>query len=181
MSPSVTAKLANMRKPQRFWPQRDQNQVYMVQSDKSIGRFDGQGRGILNTTGAYFMHLSHFMGAKAYQFPAEFVQECQEIFIRPGEKIGELDGSPVIFGGLTTIKGDVNDPESPKNTDIARTFYTLDNLFSTHNKVVIENGTILWDMKEKVYRPYDGSALLGRWQRRNLEDLMAYFKEQLGD
>ncbi len=112
MRNSVTAKLGNMRKEQNFSVQRDQNGIYMVQSDKSIGRFDGKGRGWINFKGAYFHHLTFFLGAKAFDFPAEFVQECQEIFMRPGEKIGNLGGSPVIFAGLTTIGAPVDRVEA---------------------------------------------------------------------
>lgn len=99
----VTAKLANMRKPQEFSVMRDQNGIYIVQSDKSTGRFDGKGRGWLNTKGTTFAHLTFYLGARAYDFPAEFVQECQEIYARAGERMGQLGRSPVIFGGVTTV------------------------------------------------------------------------------
>lgn len=99
----VTAKLGKMRKPQEFSVTRDQSGIYYVQSDKSTGRFDGKGRGWLNTKGCYFHHLSFFAGARAFDFPSEFVQECQEIFARAGERMGQLGNSPVIFGGITTV------------------------------------------------------------------------------
>lgn len=70
----VFAKLATMKKEQDFVVMRDNFGHYQVQSGKSIGRFDGKGRGILNTKGCYFHHLTVYGGVKAYLFPAEFVQ-----------------------------------------------------------------------------------------------------------
>lgn len=124
----ITAKFATMRKPQSFIITRDQYQHYTVQSDKSIGEFDGAGRGILNTKGSYFHHLSPFLGAKAFTFPAEFVQECQEIFTLPGEKIADLDNSPIIFGGQTSIGGD--------EWTLLRNYLLLQNKGITHDKSV---------------------------------------------
>lgn len=72
---SVLAKLDKMRKPQSFHvsPMSDGN--VMVQSDKSIGTFDPHtGVGVLNTKGCYFPHLSSFLGAKPFAFPADFVE-----------------------------------------------------------------------------------------------------------
>lgn len=103
MGKYVIAKLGKMRKPQEFSVRRDQSGIYYVQSDKSTGRFDGKGRGWINFKGTYFHHLNFFMGARAFDFPPEFVQECQEIYMLPGEKIGQLGKSPVIFAGITTI------------------------------------------------------------------------------
>src|ERR1051325_8420421 len=99
MFKTVSAKLANMRKPQSFVVQRDTDGIYLVQSSKSIGQFDGKGRGILNTQGSYFHHLMAGLGAKAYLFPAEFVQECQELFVMHGEKLG----LGLVYGGLSTV------------------------------------------------------------------------------
>lgn len=99
----VIAKLGKMRKPQEFSVRRDQSGIYYVQSDKSTGRFDGKGRGWINFKGTYFHHLSFFAGARAFDFPPEFVQECQEIYMLPGERIGTLGNSPVIFAGITTV------------------------------------------------------------------------------
>lgn len=78
----VSAKLANMRKPQDFtiYPRSKGSPLMTVQSDKSIGMFNvDTGNGMLNTTGCYFPHLSKAMGAKPYQFPKEFVEKCLEV------------------------------------------------------------------------------------------------------
>lgn len=36
------------------------------------------GKGILNTKGEYFIHLNACLGAKPFQFPAEFVEKVKE-------------------------------------------------------------------------------------------------------
>lgn len=76
-----TAKLATMRKPQDFtvYP-GGPDEVVQVQSDRAIGRFDPQtGVGVLNWRGSsakYGVHLSKFLGAEDFTFPADFVAEC---------------------------------------------------------------------------------------------------------
>ena len=71
----VKGKLANMRKPQEFIVQPVDDGSIMVQSDKSIGQFDFRtGKGVLNTKGSYFPHLSRALGAVEYEFPADFVK-----------------------------------------------------------------------------------------------------------
>lgn len=74
----VVAKLGTMRKPQEFsvLPTEDGERI-IVQSDKSIGMFHFRtGQGVLNQKGCYFPHLSGVLGAKGYEFPADFVAEC---------------------------------------------------------------------------------------------------------
>jgi hypothetical protein len=86
---TVRARLGNMRKPQEFIVARTDRGNYIVQSDKSIGEFDpATGKGVLNTRGSYFPHLSRALGAKPYTFPPEFVQEAQERRAYVGEEIG---------------------------------------------------------------------------------------------
>ena len=78
---TITAKLAGMRKAQKFviYPQAkgDNNAPVMVQSDRAIGMFDAKtGKGVLNWRGSnskYGAHLNKALGAEPYQFPAEFV------------------------------------------------------------------------------------------------------------
>lgn len=89
----VVAKLANMRKAQKFvvYPVKTGETTITVQSDKSIGRFDSRtGKGVLNTKGQYFHNLA--MG-RPFEFPAEFVLECLKIagIVRPmGESTTEI-------------------------------------------------------------------------------------------
>jgi hypothetical protein len=74
----VVGKLATMRKPQEFsvHPYGREDLIH-VQSDKSCGVFDFKtGLGLLNMKGSYFAHLSPTMGAKTFQFPADFVAAC---------------------------------------------------------------------------------------------------------
>lgn len=89
----VSAKLGRMRKPQQFivYPSsRTDNDDLVVQSDKSIGRFNPEtGKGVLNTKGQYFPHLSL---ASEFQFPMDFVKECIDAQPRSGDIIG---ASPV--------------------------------------------------------------------------------------
>lgn len=87
---TVTAKLANMRKPQEFvvYP-REAGEPVVVQSGKSIGRFDPTtGEGVLNTKGCYFPHLSKALGAQPYTFPQDFVTACIAAYPLPGDEIG---------------------------------------------------------------------------------------------
>lgn len=94
--PSVTAKLGAMRKPQRFLISPMSTGEILVQSAKSIGKFDpATGVGILNTKGSYFPHLHPVMGAKPFTYPAEFVAEAVKVCPEPG-------GSRTI-GGVTIV------------------------------------------------------------------------------
>lgn len=74
MNNHVTAKLANMRKPQEFSVMPRSDNTIQVQSERAIGAFDPKtGAGRLNTKGCYFPHLA---AATPYQFPPEFVEQC---------------------------------------------------------------------------------------------------------
>jgi hypothetical protein len=88
----VTAKLGTMRKPQNFivYPKStDGDGLMIVQSDKSIGAFDPETRkGVLNIKGCYFLHLNRIMGAKPFEFPQEFVDDCLEAQPKSGDLIG---------------------------------------------------------------------------------------------
>ena len=97
----VTAKIGNMRKPQRFHVSPTDDNRIMIQSDKSIGLFDFRTRqGILNTKGSYFPHLNPSLGAKRYEFPAEFVQACLEA-------CPALDSVSVLGGGVAYVDNTV--------------------------------------------------------------------------
>lgn len=73
----VVGKLAKMRKPQDFIVSPRSDGTIQVQSDKSIGVFDFRTRkGVLNTKGCYFPHLSKMLGAVEFEFPADFVKAC---------------------------------------------------------------------------------------------------------
>jgi len=99
---TITAKLAGMRKAQRFvvYPQSQgsNNDSIMVQSDKAIGLFDPKtGFGVLNWRGSnskYGVHLNKMLGAEPYQFPPEFVYHC--VYNQP--QSGDLIGSSSITG-----------------------------------------------------------------------------------
>lgn len=101
----VSAKLANMRKPQEFMVTMSDKGNIMIQSSKSIGMFNPEtGKGLLNVKGCYFVHLSTLGGAKPYEFPAEFIAECKEALVKKGDLMGNSDiTGPVYFGGLTEI------------------------------------------------------------------------------
>ena len=101
----VEAKLGKMRKPQQFVVQLTDKGNFIVQSDKSIGQFDmNTGHGLLNTKGCYFHHLTKFLGAEEYQFPADFVQQCHAAFALKGDLIGaSAETGPVYYGGITEI------------------------------------------------------------------------------
>jgi hypothetical protein len=85
--PHVTGKLHTMRKEQDFsvLPASD-GSVY-VQSDKSTGSFDpATGKGILNTKGTTFFHLTKLGGAFDFDFPKDFVTLCAEAMLPRGEE-----------------------------------------------------------------------------------------------
>lgn len=89
MIKTVSAKLQRMRKPQDFvvYPKsRTDNGDLVVQSDKSIGRFDPEtGKGVLNVRGPFFAHLSQ---ASPFTFPMDFVEACIEAQPKSGDTIG---------------------------------------------------------------------------------------------
>lgn len=104
MIAKVTAKLGNMRKPQEFVVTRTDKGRYIVQSDKSIGAFGDDSFGLLNIKGCYFTHLNQELGAKPYQFPAQFVSECIEACVHEGDLIGRSPTTgPVYMGAVTEI------------------------------------------------------------------------------
>ncbi len=96
----LTWKLGTMRKAQEWIITCTDKGNVLVQSDKSIGSFspmDG-GNGKLNTKGCYFVHLAV---AGPFQFPADFMQACLAVMVRPGDSIGP----GVSYGGTTEIGG----------------------------------------------------------------------------
>ena len=101
---TVTAKLGNMRKPQEFIVTRTDKGRYMVQSDKSIGWFGDDSKGMLNIKGSYFVHLNPQLGAKPYTFPYDFVASCIAACAREGDLIGASPiTGPVYLGKITEI------------------------------------------------------------------------------
>ena len=103
---TIKAKLGNMRKEQDFICSKTDKGNYLVQSDKSIGMFNAEGRGVLNVRGCYFPHLSPALGAKPYEFPTWFVAQVREFYPEVGELIGTLpDGGAVYYGGTHEIGG----------------------------------------------------------------------------
>jgi hypothetical protein len=77
--PQVRGKLANMRKPQTFIVQPASDGTIYVQSEKSTGKFDFRTRkGVLNTRGTTFAHLTPMLGAVEFEFPTDFVKACLE-------------------------------------------------------------------------------------------------------
>ena len=92
---TVFGKFAGMRKAQEFvvYPYNPayDNGTMQVQSDHAIGQFDRKtGVGVLNWRGSnakYGVHLSMAAGAEPYTFPPEFVAQCQEHQLQPGDKI----------------------------------------------------------------------------------------------
>ncbi len=168
---TVTAKLGSMKKAKDFVVQRDQKGHYLVQAKNVIGKFDGKGRGLLNTKGGYFHHLTPFLGAKAYMFPADFVQQCQEIFMLPGETISEKP--LVVFAELTTI-GD------PQVTDMLNNYLVCMNSFLSHEPHGLKQGDMIWDKSAKAYVPFtDQNLEIGIYKRRSDEDFDAFLAEQI--
>lgn len=91
MSRFISAQLGTMRKPQDFCvnPKQAGSDDIIVQSDKAIGRFDpATGKGVLSQKGCYFFHLTAGGGAKPYDFPADFVEQCVARVPKSGDCIG---------------------------------------------------------------------------------------------
>ena len=78
--PQVKGKLAGQRKARTWSVQPTSIEgCLIVQADGAIGRFDFRTRkGVLNTKGGYFPHLDARLGAKPFEFPAEFVKLALE-------------------------------------------------------------------------------------------------------
>lgn len=77
--PRVKGKLGTQRKEVTWSVQPCSDGTIIVQSDKAIGQFDFKTRkGVLNIKGCYFLHLNAVLGAKPYEFPAEFVKLALE-------------------------------------------------------------------------------------------------------
>lgn len=74
----VVGKLGTMRKARKWSVMpTDQEGRIIVQADGAIGQFDYRtGKGVLNTRGEYFVHLSRIAGAREFDFPTEFVAAC---------------------------------------------------------------------------------------------------------
>jgi len=97
---SINLKLANMRKPQNFIVSQT-NEGFYIQSDKSIGDFNLQGVGKLNTKGSYFVHLS--FGATPYTLTPEQLELCLDALTVKGDIIGNIGSSQIIYAGCTII------------------------------------------------------------------------------
>lgn len=92
----VRGKLAGQRKPRDFSVHLRSDELLLVQGDGCIGTFDFRTRkGVLNTKGEYFPHLHPSMGARPFEFPAEFVKLCLEVC--------PALGSETTDGGITIV------------------------------------------------------------------------------
>ena len=77
--PRVRGRLAGQRKARDWIIMPQDDGAIIAQADGAIGRFDFRTRqGVLNTRGEHFPPLSPLMGAKPYEFPAEFVRLALE-------------------------------------------------------------------------------------------------------
>ncbi|RLI84083.1 hypothetical protein DRP07_02255 [Archaeoglobales archaeon] len=100
----VVVKLGRMRKPDSLLVMKTDKGNLIAQGSRIILKVDPATRkGVYNTKGSYFPHLSPVLGAKEAVFPEEFVKLLEEAVIKPGEILGYLDGAPVIFGGAEEI------------------------------------------------------------------------------
>jgi hypothetical protein len=94
----ITAKLGNMRKPAEWvvypvrtnQPAEDTN--LLIQSDTRIASFDpATGKGMLSKAkpnGAYFLHLTKFMGATEITVPADVIAAAIAAQPKSGDEIG---------------------------------------------------------------------------------------------
>ncbi len=84
-----------MRKPQEFCinPIKATDTTVIIQSDRSIGRFDLKtGKGMLNTKGCYFQHLNPAYGAIEYTLPEEYLTEIKKQLKAAGSVISLRGG-----------------------------------------------------------------------------------------
>ena len=97
---TVNLKLGNMRKPQEFVITQQGTDKFIIQSDKSIGVFNLDGIGKLNTKGQYFPHLAF---AKPYNLTVPQVIECRDAMTKDGDVMGFIGRSPIIYAGTKTF------------------------------------------------------------------------------
>lgn len=92
----ITAKLGNMRKAADWvvYPasRTESDGSILIQSDTRIASFDpATGKGLLSKAkpnGAYFMHLSKFMGATEIEVPADVIEAARAAQPKSGDEIG---------------------------------------------------------------------------------------------
>lgn len=100
--PRVRGKLAGQRKARDWTVQPVDDGSIIVQADGAIGQLDFRTRrGVLNVKGEYFPHLSPALGAKPYEFPAEFVRLALEAC--PGLDSESTRGGVTIVNTIKTI------------------------------------------------------------------------------
>ena len=95
MTPTVTAKLAGMRKAREWSVMPTSDDRILVQTIGAVGIFDWRtGAGRLCTRGGYFPHLAV---AKAFTFSAEFVIACLRV-------CPSLGGETVLCDGMVIVE-----------------------------------------------------------------------------
>lgn len=93
MLKSIEGKFLGMKRADEFvvYPFKP-GELIVVQGSRSIGKFDPvTGEGVLNWKGSkpkYFMHLSAFLGAEPFHFPADFVEKAIQAQPQSGDHIG---------------------------------------------------------------------------------------------
>jgi hypothetical protein len=101
--PHVRGKLAGQRKARDWSIQPVDDGSIIVQADGAIGQFDFRTRrGVLNVKGEYFPHLRPELGAKPYEFPAEFVRLALEAC--PGLDSESTRGGVTVVNTVRTIR-----------------------------------------------------------------------------
>ena len=91
MFKTFTAKIGNMRKPQRFvvYPRKSPTDEYIFQSDKCIGSYNPVTKaGKFNNKGCYFHHLNTMLGAKNVEWDASFIKVLEMTESKEGDSMG---------------------------------------------------------------------------------------------
>lgn len=162
---TIEAKFGNMRKTQRFVVTLSNKGNFIVQSQKSIGRFDMvSGEGLLNTHGSYFHHLSPTLGAQPFTFPQDFVKECCAAFPLANDLIGaSAETGPVYYGGTTEI-GHEDLPAIDGNLSMLYNIasYGLNGFEIINDGCQVAKFTLSGDQRTNYWQAV-------RWARRNAE------------
>ena len=97
---SITAKLANMRREVEWTIYPPKDNTVIIQSNCRIAKFDlDTGEGVISAhraTGAYFAHLSTFLGAKPLTVPDEVLEDVKESLPQSGDVIGKVGDAVVL-------------------------------------------------------------------------------------
>lgn len=100
----ITCKLGNMRRPVEWiiYPAQENSDKIVIQSDHRIAQIDPTtGKGVLSAhraNGAYFLHLTKFLGATEIDVPREIIDQLVTDQPQKGDVLMSGAGFTIIAG-----------------------------------------------------------------------------------